>query len=271
MTENPEFVYQIAVYLVFPSLVMWVLGLSIAKFSVKILGINKKILMPIIYVLCVIGAFLINHNSFDVRMMFVFGIVGILLRAMEIPSAPFLLGVILGPMADSNLRRALIISNGSLSPMLGRPICVIFLLVIAFMILSQMGLFKYVKKLGVELDRGSDYRYGGYLRLPYRGVSTLRGSVRDPRGGRYFSGEGPAKGGKIWVAVRRRGGLSGPASAKRYPTSVDMPTAVDARGGFDRLPLSRQTRALRKTDGSHFGGMRPHARRRRAKAAPYYP
>ena len=148
MTENPEFVYQIAIYLVFSALVMWVLGLTIAKFSVKILGINKKILMPIIYVLCVIGAFLINHNGFDVRMMFVFGLVGILLRAVEIPSAPFLLGVILGPMADSNLRRALIISNGSLSPMLARPICVVFLAVIAFMILSQTGLFKYMKKIG---------------------------------------------------------------------------------------------------------------------------
>jgi len=82
-----------------------------------------------------------------VRMMFIFGIVGLLLRATDIPSAPFLLGVILGPMADSNLRRALIISNGSLAPMLARPICVVFLIVIAFMIISQTGLLRFFKKL----------------------------------------------------------------------------------------------------------------------------
>jgi len=146
MSETPEFVYQISIYLVMAALAMWVLALFIAKFSVRILGVNKKILMPIIYTLCVIGAFLINHNAFDVKMMFIFGMVGLLLRAVSIPSAPFLLGVILGPMADSNLRRALIISNGSLEPMLGRPICIVFLVVIAFMILSQTGLLRLLKK-----------------------------------------------------------------------------------------------------------------------------
>ena len=147
MSESPEFVYQIAVYLVMAALAMWLLALVIAKFSVKILGVNKKILMPIVYTLCVIGAFLINHNAFDVKMMFIFGLVGLALRAVGIPSAPFLLGVILGPMADANLRRALIISNGSIAPMFGRPICVVFLFVIAFMILSQTGLLRLAKKL----------------------------------------------------------------------------------------------------------------------------
>jgi putative tricarboxylic transport membrane protein len=148
MSESPEFVYQISIYLVFAAVAMWLLSLVIARFSVRILGINKKILMPIIYVLCVIGAFLINHNSFDVKMMFIFGLVGLLLRAVDIPSPPFLLGVILGPMADSNLRRALIISDGSLMPMFGRPICIVFLVVIASMILSQMGVFRLFKKSG---------------------------------------------------------------------------------------------------------------------------
>lgn len=146
LTEAPEFVYRIGTYLVFSALAMWLLALLVAKFTVKILGVNKKILMPIIYVLCVIGAYLINHMMFDVRVMFVFGLVGLLLRAIEFPSAPFLLGVILGPMADSNLRRALIISDGSLLPMLSRPICLVFLAVILGMILSQTGLFRLLKR-----------------------------------------------------------------------------------------------------------------------------
>ncbi|HKM06279.1 MAG TPA: transporter, partial [Sphaerochaeta sp.] len=61
------------------------------------------------------------------------------------PAAPFLLGVILGPMTDSNLRRGLRLSDGSLMPLLQRPICVIFLVVIVFMILGQTGLLKKMK------------------------------------------------------------------------------------------------------------------------------
>jgi putative tricarboxylic transport membrane protein len=148
LVESPHFVYQIGIYLIFAAIAMWLIAMGISRFTVKILGVNKKILMPIIYVLCVIGAFLINHNMFDVRIMFVFGLIGFLLRKVDFPSAPFLLGVILGPMADSNLRRALIISDGSLAPMFARPICVVFLIVIGFMILSQTGLFKALKKLG---------------------------------------------------------------------------------------------------------------------------
>jgi len=145
LSESPEFVYQIGMYLVFAAIAMWIIALVISRFTVKILGVNKRILMPIIYVLCVIGAFLINHIMFDVQVMFIFGIIGLLLRSIDFPSAPFLLGVILGPMADSNIRRALIISDGSLAPMFTRPICIIFLVVILFMILSQTGLFRFVK------------------------------------------------------------------------------------------------------------------------------
>ncbi len=146
MTENPQFVYQIGMFLLLAAVVMWPLALLMSKFTVKILALKKNILMPVIFVLCVIGAFLINHLMFDVKVMFVFGMVGILLRVVNLPSAPFLLGVILGPMADSNLRRALIISDGSMMPMLTAPICQFFLVIIMFMILSQTGVFRLLSK-----------------------------------------------------------------------------------------------------------------------------
>lgn len=159
LTESPEFVYRIGVYLALAAVAMWLLALVVSRFTVKILGVNKRILMPIIYVLCVIGAFLINHQMFDVKVMFVFGLLGVLLRAVGFPSAPFLLGLILGPMADSNLRRALIISDGSLAPMFGRPICLVFLFVIAAMILSQTGLIRALKR-ALRLDKTAGRRGG---------------------------------------------------------------------------------------------------------------
>lgn len=145
MTESPSFVYNVSIYLIAASFMMWILAMIIARGTVRILGVKKKLLMPVIFLLCVIGAYLINYNKFDIKVMFVFGMVGLALSATDFPAAPFLLGVILGPMADSNLRRGLRLSDGSLLPMFQRPICIFFLLIIAFMIISQLGVFNYIK------------------------------------------------------------------------------------------------------------------------------
>jgi len=145
LSESPEFVYQVSVYLIASSIAMWMLGLLVARGSIKMLGIKKKILMPMIYMLCSVGSYLINYNLFDVKVMFFFGLVGIVLASLSFPAAPFLLGVILGPMCDSNLRRALKLSDGSILPMFQRPICVVFLIIILLMIFAQTGLFKRKK------------------------------------------------------------------------------------------------------------------------------
>ena len=60
---------------------------------------------------------------------------------LKFPSAPFLLGVILGPMADTNLRRALTLSDGSILPFFTRPICLFFAVIILLMIVAQLGVF----------------------------------------------------------------------------------------------------------------------------------
>ncbi|MGI5967658.1 MAG: hypothetical protein ACOX65_12120, partial [Anaerotruncus rubiinfantis] len=88
----------------------------------------------------------INHITFDVKVMFLFGIVGFFLAWAEYPAAPFLLGVILGSMTDSNLRRALTISNGSFMPMLQRPLSILFIVAIVCLILSQFGVFNKLKR-----------------------------------------------------------------------------------------------------------------------------
>lgn len=145
MTESPSFVYSVGIYLIGASLMMWLLALVISRGTVRILGINKKILMPVIFLLCVVGSFLINYTYFDIKVMFVFGLVGLALSSANFPAAPFLLGVILGPMTDSNLRRGLRLSDGSILPLFERPICIFFLCIIAFMILGQTGVLKKLK------------------------------------------------------------------------------------------------------------------------------
>lgn len=145
--NSPEFIFEVAVYLAAAAVAMWFLALLVMTFSVRILGLRKQILMPIIYVLCVLGAYLINFSLFDVGMMLVFGLIGIFLYEFGFPAAPFLLGVILGPMADSNLRRALLLSEGSWLPMFERPVSLVFLALIAIILAAQFGAFTKITQL----------------------------------------------------------------------------------------------------------------------------
>jgi putative tricarboxylic transport membrane protein len=156
MSETPDFLYTIAIYMVASSFIMWALALVISRFTVRILRVSPQKLMPVVYLFCVVGAYVINERLFDVWIMFAFGFVGLFLVHMKFPAAPFLLGVILGPMADTNLRRALTL-DGSLWPFVTRPICLFFVIGIALMILAQLGLFQHwMRKEAAESAGGGN-------------------------------------------------------------------------------------------------------------------
>lgn len=144
--QSPEFPAQVAIYLVAAAVTMWLLAILLVRFTVRVLQIRAEILMPVIFVLCVIGSYLVNYSLFDVGMMFVFGIVGFFLSEFSYPPAPFLLGVVLGPMADSNLRRALLLSEGSWMPMFQRPISLVFIAFIVLIVLAQLGVFRRLRR-----------------------------------------------------------------------------------------------------------------------------
>lgn len=147
LSESPGFIYTMSMYLVASAFVMLLLGLLVSRYTVKMLKIDKRILMPIVFVFCAVGSFVIDNSITSVYMMFIFGILGVLLSAMKYPAAPFLLGVVLGPMADSNLRRALVLSDGSLAPFLTRPLCLVFVIGIILMILAQLKVFDKLKPI----------------------------------------------------------------------------------------------------------------------------
>jgi putative tricarboxylic transport membrane protein len=150
MQETPEFLYYVVVFMVFSAFMMWVLASNISRFTVKILQIKNEILMPIIFVCCVIGAFVVSNRMFDVKLMFVFGILGIIMRQLKYPAAPFLLGIILGNMADENLRRALILNKGSITSFLTRPISLFFIVFILALLRPQ---FPIVAKLSNRITQ----------------------------------------------------------------------------------------------------------------------
>ena len=142
MSDTPEFLYYVVVFMVVSSILMWLIASNMSRLTVRILQVDQRILMPAIFVCCVIGAFVVNNRIFDVKLMFIFGILGVALSYMKYPSAPFLLGVILGNMADENLRRALILHNGSLMPFITRPISIFFIVFILALVLPQFAFFR---------------------------------------------------------------------------------------------------------------------------------
>jgi putative tricarboxylic transport membrane protein len=130
--EFPMFTYEICVLLFFASIMLWVVGVTLAKPINKIIDIPHGILMPIVAVLCIIGAYSLNLSRFDLVMMFVFGVIGYIFETMGYPSAAIVLGMILGGLLDENFRRALIVNDGNIGVFVTRPISLIFFLGVVY-------------------------------------------------------------------------------------------------------------------------------------------
>ena len=139
MIEQPIFVYSIVAMLFFATIGITVFGLALTRPLLYVLRIPRERLMPIVFVLCVIGPYAITQRMFDVWVMLFFGIVGFALRRMDYPMAPLVLGIILGDLLDKNLRRGLVLSDGDLSPFFTRPISFIFCVLVILTILLSIG------------------------------------------------------------------------------------------------------------------------------------
>ncbi len=119
---NPEFIYQIVAMLIVADVVKLFYGLVLVKPLLWILLIPRERLMPIVFVLCTVGAFAITSRLFDIWVMLGAGLVGFILRELRFPMAPLVLGIVLGELLDKNLLRGLVLSGGDLTPFFTRPI-----------------------------------------------------------------------------------------------------------------------------------------------------
>lgn len=143
LIDQPEYLYYVVAALVYASLAMIVVGLIISRWLlIYIVKLPPKIMMGVIATLCVVGAYSLNLNLFDVKMMLAFGAFGTIMRKFKYPPAPFVLGMVLGPMADGNLRRALLLSHGSPLVFISRPVGLILTIIIVLLMLTQFGLLQ---------------------------------------------------------------------------------------------------------------------------------
>jgi putative tricarboxylic transport membrane protein len=122
MVENPQFVYDVVAMMLFATIGILIYGLTLTRLLVQVLRVPQHVIVPIIFVLCTVGAFAISGRLFDVYVMLAFGLLGFWLRHFGYPMAPLVLGIVLGDLLEKNLRRALVLSDGDLTPFFTRPI-----------------------------------------------------------------------------------------------------------------------------------------------------
>lgn len=136
--DHPNFLLEVTAIMVLASFAMWFNGMLLAKQVVKLLTIPTPLFIPIIGILCILGAYALGLNIFNLYILIPVGIVSYFLGEMKFPIAPMVIGLVLGGMADESLRRALMLSEGSFLPLFERPVAVALLLVICYFVLTQI-------------------------------------------------------------------------------------------------------------------------------------
>jgi len=113
--NNPDVVWGLIAALFFANFILLILNIPMVKIFTKILLLPPKFLMPIVAMISFVGIYGISGSSFDLLLMIFFGLLGWLLRKLDIPLVPVIMGSILGNLMETNLRRALTISDGDWS------------------------------------------------------------------------------------------------------------------------------------------------------------
>tara|TARA_R110001583_G_scaffold195330_2_gene371794 strand:- start:15328 stop:16866 length:1539 start_codon:yes stop_codon:yes gene_type:complete len=140
--DHPNFLLEVTAILVLSSLAMWANGMLLAKQVLKLLQVPPPLFIPVVGVLCVMGAYSLGINIFNLYIMLPVGICAYFLSEMKFPLAPLVIGLVLGGMADESLRRALMLSDGSFWPLFDRPVAVILLVIIVCFCAIQIPLVR---------------------------------------------------------------------------------------------------------------------------------
>ena len=136
--EQTALVNSIFAIMFLANLIMGIVGIFGIRTFVKALSIPKKIIVPIIITLSIVGSYSMNNSMFDIFVTILFGLIGYLMMKCDVLVSPIILAVILGPMAETNYRRALVMFNGDHSFLYTRPITIVFLVLAIFTIVTSL-------------------------------------------------------------------------------------------------------------------------------------
>jgi putative tricarboxylic transport membrane protein len=136
--DRPDLVHQIFAGMICANVAFVIVGLLGARLFALVVRVDRRILAPIVCLLSLVGAYAIDNNPFDVVVTLAFGTIGWLLQRNGFPVSPLVLAVILGGLMESNLRRSLVMGQGSPAYILERPIAVVILLLAAVTLVAVL-------------------------------------------------------------------------------------------------------------------------------------
>lgn len=153
--DNADVVFALFAGLILANVFMLIFGLGGLKLFAKVIMVPKPILVPIIFILCVVGSYSIDQRVFDVGVMLVFGVIGYFMQKLKFPISPVVLALILGPMAERELRTSLVLSQGSLDIFFTRPITLLlFGLTVVSIVGSYIAQVRKQKKAQAQAQGG---------------------------------------------------------------------------------------------------------------------
>jgi putative tricarboxylic transport membrane protein len=135
--DHPEVVYPIFAGMILAQFVMLGVGLGGVRFFASIINIDRRVLTPIIFLLCIVGSYAMRFSFFDVWVSLIIGFIAYFMNYYQFPASPILLALILGPMVEQNLRRSMIISHGDPSIFFTRPISAAFIFIGIFIMITS--------------------------------------------------------------------------------------------------------------------------------------
>lgn len=126
--EHPEVAWGLIASMFIGNLMLLVLNMPLVKVFAKIIQTPKKYLLPIIVAISFFGVYAVQYTTFDLYLLLACGVIGYLLAKNDYPLAPLVLALVLGPMIENNMRRALTISNGDFSIFVTKPLSLVFVM-----------------------------------------------------------------------------------------------------------------------------------------------
>ena len=144
MRDHPDLFWGVIASMYVGNVLLLVLNLPLIGIWVQVLKVPYRVLFPLILLFCLIGTYTINNSGFDVTVMIIFGVLGYLLKKLSYESAPLVLAVVLGPMLEQNLRQSLLLSRGSFTIFVTRPLCAVTLSVAFLLLISNI--FPHLRK-----------------------------------------------------------------------------------------------------------------------------
>jgi putative tricarboxylic transport membrane protein len=149
-TTSPDFVWALIASMFVGNVILLIMNLPLVPLFALSLRISYSILYPIIIVICMIGVYSLNSSIFDIWMMWVFGIIGYFMKKYDISGAPLIIGLVLGPILEQSLYRALSLAHGSILVFVTRPISATLLAIAVVM--SIFVSLKAVKTMRKQLS-----------------------------------------------------------------------------------------------------------------------